>query len=409
MYRYTSAPPSHHSHSYSHAYLYPPLYPHNLASRSYNATYMSRAYPYTEPRRYSSYYETTYSRPSTSYRTSQAEPWRYVRSAQTPPPDQTRRKSSLKKTASRHVHFDLPPAPGTSSRTIRIAEEERQRERERLRAREKDRAGARDRDRERERERDWNRDRERNQQREKSYEPPRPPIRHHDPASTMPKKHYTSYSHTYEYDSEIHHRERYRTSSPSPAQRTTLPRSNSYHTTTPSTSISIPHPTIPTVYIITFATDLTPNERSISALLSSQLPLRTPPIPHLYTIDARNVRPPSVSLCREYSGISRVIQDVVMQDSEARRAARRAVDGVLAFGEEERDRMGERGRGKASQGRAVEVSLSVCCHSGTHRSVAIAERIAQCVKSEVGRRGCADGVRVVCRHVHRVKGRRDPF
>ncbi|WP_439117355.1 RapZ C-terminal domain-containing protein [Nocardioides cremeus] len=62
-----------------------------------------------------------------------------------------------------------------------------------------------------------------------------------------------------------------------------------------------------------------------------------------------------------------------------------------------------------SEGGAMEVSMSVCCHAGTHRSVAIAERIAQFVKWEVGRRGGEEGVRVVCRHVHRVKGRADPF
>ena len=90
-----------------------------------------------------------------------------------------------------------------------------------------------------------------------------------------------------------------------------------------------------------------------------------------------------------------------MEDGEARRAARTAVKELLRFGEGER-------RGRFGGG-SVEVSMSVCCHSGTHRSVAIAERIAQCVKSEVGRMGCEEGVRVVCRHVHRVKGRRDPF
>jgi RNase adaptor protein for sRNA GlmZ degradation len=54
--------------------------------------------------------------------------------------------------------------------------------------------------------------------------------------------------------------------------------------------------------------------------------------------------------------------------------------------------------------------MSVCCHAGTHRSVAIGERIAQGVKAEVAKlEGCGEGVRIVVRHVSRVKGRGDPF
>ncbi|KAH6851523.1 hypothetical protein BKA58DRAFT_326410 [Alternaria rosae] len=405
MYRYTSAHPSH----YSQTYLHPPLYPHNLTSRSYDTTYMSRPYPYTEPRRYNSYYETTYARPSTShrpntsYRPSQTEYWRYVKPVQTVQPDRPPRKSSLKKTEGRHVHFDLPPVQGTSSRTVRIAEEERQRERERVRAREKDR--------------ERNRGRERERGRESRYipSPARPPIRHYETERKMPKKQYATYSHSFEYDSQLHHRERYR-SSTSP-QRTSLPRSTSHYTHHQPSSLPYIHdplPSIPTVYIITFAADLTPTESSRASLLSSQLPVRSPPIPHLYTIDARTVRPPSPSLCREYSGVSPRIQDIVMEDAEARYAARKAVERVVRFGESQRSKTrarewGRGGTGGGGDGRGMEVSLSICCHSGTHRSVAIAERIAQCVKSEVGRRGCEQGVRVVCRHVHRVKGRRDPF
>ena len=437
MYRYTSAPPSHHSHTYLH----PPHYLHNLTSRSYDTTYMSRPYPYTEPRRYNSYYETTYARPgtshrpstsyrpNTSYRPSQTEYWRYVKPVQTQQPEKPPRKSSLKKTEGRHVHFDLPPAQGTSSRTVRIAEEERQRERERVRAKEKEREKDRERDRDRGRERDRGRQRER--ERESRYIPPRPPLRHHETSDKMPKKQYATYSHSFEYDSQLHHRERYRSSTP--PQRTSLPRSNSYYTHAhqsphqssqpplhypPSYSYHTPLPPTPTVYIITFATDLTPTESSRAFLLHSQLPHRTPPIPHLYTIDARTVRPPSPAMCREYSGVSPRIQDIVMEDEQARYAARKAVERVVRFGEAQRAgaserggtrRSSSRGGGGNGSGSGMEVSLSVCCHSGTHRSVAIAERIAQCVKSEVGRRGCEEGVRVVCRHVHRVKGRRDPF
>ncbi|KAG9190149.1 hypothetical protein G6011_08237 [Alternaria panax] len=384
MYQYTSVPPPH---SFTYLYTLPHL--HNLAARSYDTTYMSRPYAYTEPRRYNSYYETSYSRPSTSHQPVQTDTWRHVRPAQAPQADRVPRKSSLKKTASRHVRFDLPPAHGTSSRTTRLTEEERQRELDRTRARE----------RERECEREQDVDRHRHQE-SRYYMPPRPPLRHHPPSESMPRKHHSSYTSTYEYDSH-HHQEQY--------HRTSLPRSNSTYTRLPpppqhqppfQPRQQSPPPTRPTVYIITYATDNARSESTITSLLATQVPRRYPPIPHLYTIDARHVRPPSPELCREYSGVSPLIQDIVMEDGEARRAAARAVRELLRFGGEER-----RGRG----GRSVEVSMSVCCHSGTHRSVAIAERIAQVVKSEVGRMGCEEGVRVVCRHVHRVKGRKDPF
>lgn len=95
-----------------------------------------------------------------------------------------------------------------------------------------------------------------------------------------------------------------------------------------------------------------------------------------------------------------MVQDIVMQDRKARRAVEHAVQELIAFGMNERLKVG---------GGKKEVSMSVCCHFGTHRSVAVGERIAQGVKAEVGRLGVEEGVRVVVRHVHRVKGRRDPF
>jgi len=113
----------------------------------------------------------------------------------------------------------------------------------------------------------------------------------------------------------------------------------------------------------------------------------------LYTVDACGFVPPGPALCREFSGISPVVQDVVMRDRQARKAVGESVQDLL--------RCGQRG--------VREVSMSVCCHAGTHRSVAIGERIAQGVKREVGRLGCGEGVKVVVRHVSRVKGRRDPF
>lgn len=87
-----------------------------------------------------------------------------------------------------------------------------------------------------------------------------------------------------------------------------------------------------------------------------------------------------------------------MRDRSARKAVKHAVCELLAFGARE-----SRARGNK------EVSMSVCCVAGTHRSVAIGERIAQGVKGEVGRLGVPEGVKVVVRHVHRIKGRGDPF
>jgi hypothetical protein len=159
-------------------------------------------------------------------------------------------------------------------------------------------------------------------------------------------------------------------------------------------------PTQPTVYIVTFSADtVLTRPKNVARLLDTQLPVRNPPVPHLYTIDARDYVPPPQRICERYSGISPVVQDIVMQDRRARRAVSDAVQELVAFGMNERQKVG----GKR------EVSMSVCCHMGTHRSVAIGERIAQGVKAEVGRLGLEEGVRVIVRHVHRVKGRKDPF
>lgn len=187
-------------------------------------------------------------------------------------------------------------------------------------------------------------------------------------------------------------------------------------TSTPTTRAQIPRsilrpesvlPTQPTIYIVTFATDHIPNRPSnVQRLLDTQIPRRNPPIPHLHTIDARAFTPPSPALCLQYSGISPVIQDIVLQDRHARSAVKHAIFALLDFGE--RQRVHER-QGMNAASALREVSMSVCCHAGTHRSVAIGERIAQGVKSEVARLGCGEGVRIVVRHVSRVKGRGDPF
>lgn len=83
--------------------------------------------------------------------------------------------------------------------------------------------------------------------------------------------------------------------------------------------------------------------------------------------------------------------------------ARKLVAGAV------RDLLDASGRKGDVRKGAREVSMSVCCHAGTHRSVAVAERIAQGVKTEVGKRGGGEGVSVVVRHVSRVKGVGDPF
>ncbi|KAH7410384.1 hypothetical protein DE146DRAFT_733152 [Phaeosphaeria sp. MPI-PUGE-AT-0046c] len=156
------------------------------------------------------------------------------------------------------------------------------------------------------------------------------------------------------------------------------------------------HP-IPTIYILTFAADSYPNApTSLGRLLASQLPAG---IPHLYTLDLRALPPPPSALCARYSGISPVLQDAVMSSPVARKLVHEAV----------RDLLNASSGGGNARGRMREVSMSVCCHLGTHRSVSVAERIAQGVKAEVGKRGCGEGVRVVVRHVSRIKGVGDPF
>lgn len=91
------------------------------------------------------------------------------------------------------------------------------------------------------------------------------------------------------------------------------------------------------------------------------------------------------------------MQESVLHDPRARKAVADAIQNVLAHGrcEMKREKEGRRPVKK-------DVALSVCCVHGTHRSVSIAERIAQ------GLMGMGLGVRVVVRHVHRIKGVNDP-
>lgn len=166
-------------------------------------------------------------------------------------------------------------------------------------------------------------------------------------------------------------------------------------------------PSVPTIYIVTYAKSLTPTLPSINTLLNTQIPHRKPPIPYLYTLDCSSLPIPPASLCEKYSGISLIMQDIVSSNPTARQWIKQAVGILLDFGAREREKPSHR-RGDKDTGRR-EVAMSVCCESGTHRSVAIAERIAQGVKDEVGRLGNEEGVKIVCRHVHRAKGPGDPF
>ncbi|KAL7770998.1 hypothetical protein CFE70_000938 [Pyrenophora teres f. teres 0-1] len=272
------------------------------------------------------------------------------------------RKSSLKKTAERRVHFDLPPAAPhqSASRTVRIAAEEREREKERVRQKERERERERERDRDRDRvwQKDQERERDRQRDRDTYTKPPyRPPVRSTPPLRSSSSRRYdekmyeqdyrknytaTSSHSTYEYDARRSHHYTATTTSSQPLY-------SSLSTCPPFLNQS-PLLTFPTVYIITYGTSLLPSpssETSISTLLASQVPSRTPPIPHLYTIDARTIQPPNPSLCATYSGISPLIQDVVMQDPAARKAAREAVETLLAFGE-------RRGRGRRGEGAVME-------------------------------------------------------
>ncbi|KAH9864607.1 hypothetical protein J1614_010542 [Plenodomus biglobosus] len=84
----------------------------------------------------------------------------------------------------------------------------------------------------------------------------------------------------------------------------------------PPPPLSFP-PSLPTIYILTYSTT---SRTPLSSLLPSQLPTRNPPIPHLYTIDARPFTPPPPSICAQYSGIAPIVQDLVLQDPRAARA-----------------------------------------------------------------------------------------
>ncbi|KAF2625154.1 hypothetical protein BU25DRAFT_460624 [Macroventuria anomochaeta] len=149
-------------------------------------------------------------------------------------------------------------------------------------------------------------------------------------------------------------------------------------------------PSMPKIYLLTFSTDRTPTTRAFAALLNEHLPRH---IPLLYTIDARNCLVPPKLIQEAYSGVSTVVQDEILRDSRARKEIDHAVDELM--------RVVKHGGG--------ETSIAICCTAGTHRSVAIAELIALGVRREVRRCGSREGVKIVVRHIHRVKGPKDPY
>jgi hypothetical protein len=154
--------------------------------------------------------------------------------------------------------------------------------------------------------------------------------------------------------------------------------------------------THPTIHILTFARQSAPHTADAEDIITNNLP---PGTPHLYTIRAYNFAPPPAHLCAVYSGASSIIQDYVMRDPQARKAVRSAVHDLLEFGKREKRREREGRSWKR------EVAISVCCESGTHRSVGVAERIREDFMEVVGRMG----VRIRVVHMHRRRGVGDPW
>ncbi|KAF2244731.1 hypothetical protein BU26DRAFT_568732 [Trematosphaeria pertusa] len=185
-----------------------------------------------------------------------------------------------------------------------------------------------------------------------------------------------------------------------PRRRAEPSRQPSFYTLRPEPVLPRPPrgPDEPTIHILTYSLRRAPSASHHSALLRTYLP---PSTPHLYTINAANLTPPPGQICALYSGVSRTVQSYVLADARARKAVAQAVDELLEFGRRERRRQREGRQGQRA------VALSVCCELGTHRSVAIAERIAGEVRGWARSRGVGVRVRVV--HVHRVRGERDEY
>ncbi|ORY11810.1 hypothetical protein BCR34DRAFT_564684 [Clohesyomyces aquaticus] len=170
-------------------------------------------------------------------------------------------------------------------------------------------------------------------------------------------------------------------------------RTRSFHPL-PSTSIStltLASPR-PAIYLLSYSRAHCPDSR-YPDLLASLLPHG---IRHLYTIHCKHFDKPPKDMWHEFSGTHPVIQEFVLMDQRASEAVARGVEDVIRAvrGLEGRRRDGGRGSG--------DVALSACCGAGTHRSVAVIERIAR----ELRRLGYRD-LRVV--HVHRTRKVNDPY
>ena len=146
----------------------------------------------------------------------------------------------------------------------------------------------------------------------------------------------------------------------------------------------------PTIYLLTFSADRVPAAPDFADLLHEHL---APQVDLRYTIDARRFLAPPPYICDKYSGVSDEMQDQILEDSVACGTINRVVDDLVDF-------VQDGGR---------ETCVAVYCKAGTHRSVALAELIAQGVRQEIRDMKSDEGVKIVVRHVHRVKGPKDPY
>jgi hypothetical protein len=146
----------------------------------------------------------------------------------------------------------------------------------------------------------------------------------------------------------------------------------------------------PTIYLLTFSADRVPAAPDFANLLHEHL---APQVDLRYTIDARRFLAPPPYICDKYSGVSDEMQDQILEDSGACGTINRVVDDLVDF-------IQDGGR---------ETCVAVYCKAGTHRSVALAELIAQGVRQEIRDMKSDEGVKIVVRHVHRVKGPKDPY
>lgn len=160
-------------------------------------------------------------------------------------------------------------------------------------------------------------------------------------------------------------------------------------TSSPRSILKKPTP-MPAIYLLTFSTDRVPAARAFNTLINEHL---APQVELLYTIDARRFLVPPPRICRKYSGVADVVQDQLLEDSRACKVIDRAVYDLV----------------ESIKDNTREACVAICCKAGTHRSVALAELIALGVRKEIRNMRSGEGVKIVVRHVHRVKGPSDPY